>query len=381
MRCRNVISSLSLGALVGLIALGLCGCAAGGGAGGAATGESPARASVGAGETGEGSGEGEAPPDIESILAANAAAIRDLESIPIDRRSASPSERARGNADEGGEPAARESVAAAIEREPAPVVAAEDEKPEPAPEPTRQERISALTGELAALLRAEADHADAPVSSMAALAALELLERGVAPDPESMPWLTSREKELLSALRELFGEAGDRLASDPNDLLSVHEVIERLPERLSSWRRLSIPAAKLCVRVDGFGQYEEVSSKTLLAGRSHRLIVYTELADFRAEATTGPAGGAGWRVRVRQDLSLYHDSDGLLAWREANQTVDEFSRNRRTDFFLVQLIELPPTLTVGSYRLKVTIVDDVAGATAEAVIPIDVVADGRLTGG
>lgn len=319
---------------------------------------------------------GDPPPDIEAILAANAEALREMESLPIDRRQPrSPGER------ESETMTAQEMVAAAIVEEPASVVSPPESTVAASPSLTRRERISEATEELAMLLRAEADLSDAPVSSMAALAALELIERGVAPNPADMKWLTARERELLSAFYDLFSEAGERLESDPNDLLSVHDVIEGLPGRLQSWKRLSIPVAALCVRVDGFGQYEEFGSNTFVAGRAHRMIVYTELADFRSEAAMGPGGESGRRVRLTQDLSLYHDADGLLAWREANQKIDEFSRNERRDFFLVQLIELPRTLTVGRYRLKVTLVDEVAGSTAEAVIPIDVVADAGLVGG
>jgi len=325
---------------------------------------------TGAGETGA-----EQPPDIEAILAANAEALRDLDSMPIDRRTPTKQPESAQTSD----PAPRDTVVPAITKAPAevkpPVV-----EPEPEPQLTRKQRISMAAEELAMLLRAEADQSDAPISSMAALSALELIERGVAPDPESMPWLTDRERELLTVFRDLFIEAGGRLQSDPNDLLSLHDIIEQLPGKLSSWKQLSIPVAALCVRVDGFGQYEEFASNTLLAGQPHRMIVYTELADFRSEAAIGPHGHAGRRVRLTQDLSLYHDADGLLAWREANQTINEFSRNERSDFFLVQLIELPRTLTVGAYRLKVTLVDEVAGATAESIIPINVVADVGLAG-
>lgn len=312
-------------------------------------------------------------PDIEAILAANAEALRDLDSLDIDRRPKT----VRDEPVESKEPEARDTIVPAITK--APVVV---EKPiiEPEPQLTRKQRISKAAEELAMLLRADADQSDAPISAMAALSALELIERGVAPDPAAMPWLTDRERELLSVFRDLFIEAGGRLQSDPNDLLSIHEIIEQLPGKLESWKQLSIPVATLCMRVDGFGQYEEFGTNTLLAGRAHRMIVYTELKDFRSERATGPTGEQGRRVRLTQDLSLYHDADGLLAWREANQSINEFSRNERSDFFLVQLIELPRTLTVGSYRLKVTIVDEVAGATAEAIIPIDVVADAGLAG-
>lgn len=368
-------------AVVGIAALLLCGCGSGSGSRASSSVGAPIEAGHGpmplaGGAISADSGDAEAPPDIEAIMAANAEALLEMDSLSIERRRSGESEKSVDEQPATAAPAEiapRETVAAAIVDEP--VVAHEIER---APELTGAEQITKMTRELAALLQEQADRSDSPVSSMAALSALEMIERGVAPDPSSMPWLSARERELLSAFRDLFSEAGARLASDPNDLLSVRGVIEGLPGRLESWKRLSIPVATLCVRVDGFGQYEEFGSNTVVAGRAHRMIVYTELADFRSEAARGPSGESGRRVRLTQDLSLYHDADGLLAWREADQKIDEFSRNERNDFFLVQLIELPRTLTVGKYRLKVTLVDEVAGATAEAIIPIDVVADAGL---
>ncbi len=378
---RAKLTYLNGCAVVGIAALLLCGCESGAGSRASApieAGHGPMPLTGGA--TSVDPGDAEMPPDIEAIMAANAAALLEMDSLSIERRRSGESVDSvdeQPATEAPAEVAPRETVAAALVDEPEPVVAHEIER---APELTRAEQITKATRELAALLQEQADRSDSPVSSMAALSALEMIERGVAPDPASMPWLSERERELLSAFRDLFSEAGARLASDPNDLLSVRGVIEGLPGRLESWKRLSIPVATLCVRVDGFGQYEEFGSNTIVAGRAHRMIVYTELAEFRSEAARGPNGESGRRVRLKQDLSLYHDADGLLAWREADQKIDEFSRNERRDFFLVQLIELPRTLTVGKYRLKVTLVDEVAGSTAEAVIPIDVVADAGLAG-
>ena len=152
-------------------------------------------------------GDTDNPPDIEAILAANAEALRDLNSLDIDRRPKTP----RNEPDEAEQPEARDTIVPAITKAP---VVVQEPAAEPERELTRKQRISMTAEELAMLIRAEADQSDAPISMMAALSALELIERGVAPDPDSMPWLTDRERELLSAFRDLFIEAGGRLQSD-----------------------------------------------------------------------------------------------------------------------------------------------------------------------
>jgi hypothetical protein len=51
------------------------------------------------------------------------------------------------------------------------------------------------------------------------------------------------------------------------------------------------------------------------------------------------------------------------------------SRNKRRDFYLINRIELPSTLSIGRYQLKVIMRDLVSGAEAEAIIPIEIVAE------
>ncbi len=211
----------------------VCGCAvalAGCGSGSGSRTAVPVAAGYGpmplaGGETSVDAGDAaEAPPDIEAIMAANAAALLEMDSLSIERRRSGESE--KPVAEKPIEEPPREAIAAALVDESEPVAVHEIER---APELTRAEQITKTTLELAALLQEQADRSDSPVSSMAALSALEMIERGVAPDPASMPWLSERERELLSAFRDLFSEAGERLASDPNDLLSVRGVIEGLP--------------------------------------------------------------------------------------------------------------------------------------------------------
>jgi len=63
--------------------------------------------------------------------------------------------------------------------------------------------------------------------------------------------------------------------------------------------------------------------------------------------------------------------------------VRDRSRTRRRDFYIVQRIDLPANLSVGKYNLKVAVRDRHApgGAEAEAVVPIQIVADASLLAG
>ncbi|TVQ65075.1 MAG: hypothetical protein EA379_00440 [Phycisphaerales bacterium] len=247
------------------------------------------------------------------------------------------------------------------------------------PPPTLEQRIERLAAELAARLRDQSDQDASPVHAMASLAALELILPGIAAGHTPISGLTPRERDVLDVWIEMIRDAhsGLRNAQEPGALAGA---VVRAGDRMATFQPFAILHAALCARVEGFGRYTEMPGPTLLAGRRQPAIVYVEVDRFAHKQATGPDGEAGWRVELTQELSLYHEADGLLAWRRPEQEIVDFSRNKRNDFFVVQRIELPETLTVGSYRLKVTMRDKGApgGAVAERIIPIDIVADPNL---
>lgn len=235
-----------------------------------------------------------------------------------------------------------------------------------------------LIKDLAAQLRKEVRDSVAPLRQYAVLSALEVLEPGVAPDPTSIPTLTPREVELLSAWRDLFRRADDELSKATGDIGALSVAVAELAQRMGEWETLDITNAALCSRVEGFGQYTPLPGAKMLAGRTNPAIVYIAVDHFTHRASTGPGGESGYLVEMTQELSLYHDADGLLAWRQSSQQIHDFSRNRRRDFFVVQRIDLPKTLSVGAYRLKITMRDKATGAIAEKILPIKMVADASM---
>ncbi len=246
-----------------------------------------------------------------------------------------------------------------------------------------EDRRRSLASELAGLIRAQGEDARSPAPTVARLAALEMIEPGISGESASGgPALTPAERRVLDAWRGMFVDARSKIESPGSDIMGLAEAMRTASENAGSVRPMRITRASLCTRVDGFGVYTELrkfgEQYKFLAGRRQRLVVYAEIEQFASRQRAAiEGGGPGFEVLLLQDLSLYHagkDSD-LLAWRKPDQEIVDVSRNRRKDFFVTQLIELPETLTVGSYRLKVRLTDRVGGATAESIIPIDVVAD------
>lgn len=145
--------------------------------------------------------------------------------------------------------------------------------------------------------------------------------------------------------------------------------------------------ALLASRVSGYGRYVPLPRRpgagtfVFQSARSNRAIVYIEIENFgyRAakEADPDKMPGDQWAVDLSTEMQLLDAYDGMLQVKEPERSVIETGRNKRKDFYLVQEIELPPTLTIGSYNLKI-VLRDKSGSEAvrtEAIIPIQIVAD------
>lgn len=241
-----------------------------------------------------------------------------------------------------------------------------------------RDRRDRLVADLSDTLRAAVRTSPAPLREYAALAALELLSPGVTPDPMTVPALTPREIELLGSWRDLFRSVNESLAGTTDDAGALADAVDGLARSMSQWKTLGIAHAALCSRVDGFGQFVPLPGSAMLAGRRNAAILYVEAENFTHRGVADEAGEPGYAVELTQELSLYHDADGLLAWRMPAQEIRDVSKRRRRDFFVVQRIDLPETLSVGAYRLKVTLRDRAAGAIAEQILPIQIVADPAL---
>lgn len=255
----------------------------------------------------------------------------------------------------------------------------------PLPAESLDGRIDRLTEELVEALRERARNGEG-VSDVLCLALLEsifpgALGDGAEPDLELVGSFTPAEVAHVVAARDLarrwVGAGG-----------STDEVAEALLAAASSLRAadpiLVITDVQLCERVDGYAAYMPFADTTFIAGQINSMIVYTELDGFAHRAVKpgdrAPSGDQ-WAVEVSQELTLYHEpSDNLQAWHQPRATVVTTSRRHRREFFLVNSISLPANLSVGSYRLKVLTRDEVSGATAEASMPIRIVADSRLVG-
>jgi hypothetical protein len=265
-------------------------------------------------------------------------------------------------------------------------VAAAEPVTEPAPEVAQEpETIEDLMGRLAAMLAAEGDGARPPLGRALRLAVLEAVQPGAgAAETDAIErTLLPAEAAALRAVRAMMvrlGELGSSGADAASGPMGVADAVEECSRQLEAERPLTIPTAVLCERVESFGRYTPFAPARFAAGREHAAILYVEVEHFaqRGGDGTGASGAGEWTTELAQAVDLYHDADGSLQWRRPEQVVRDSARRRRSDYYLVQRITLPATLSVGRYNLKVTVTDRISGRTAQARVPVEIVADPAL---
>ena len=303
----------------------------------------------------------------------------DLERLLAESRAAQTDD----GADSRAESPAETSTTVAHDTPPLTPIEASAPLPEPipaAPRPDPAVSLAEAYDRLTALLRERMNSADEPFADALAMVAATASSPAAMPvDPasDSGGRLSPDEVRTLRAVRDLLTRLGS--ASDTSEAVRV---LREVADDLETGMGVRIARAELCRRVDGFGSFQPFPRNDFMAGQTNRVIVYAEIDRFahrpRAETTDGGAPGDTLAVELSQELLLVHRADGRLAWRRPPERIIETSRNIRRDFFLVTEVELPRTLTVGSYLLKVRIRDEIAGSVDEVSIPLGVVADPAL---
>lgn len=246
--------------------------------------------------------------------------------------------------------------------------------------------VETLYARLDEALGQELDTTSEPFRTAVAMIALAAAQgrdplEAIGPETKAGAALSPAERDSAAVVAEMLSSV---LSADAADGDSRASALRDLSERLSRTMGLNIPKALLCTEVRGFGRYSEFPKTDFLAGRRVRALLYVEVDRFEHREVDGTGLGGlpieeRWAIDVTQTLELWHDGDSkILAWKRPEEIVVETSRNKQRDFYLLTEIQLPETLTVGSYKLKVIIKDRVANARAEVLVPIGIVADPSL---
>lgn len=260
--------------------------------------------------------------------------------------------------------------------QPEPVVVAVVEPADTAGE----DRLRQLVVELSAELYRQAAYRDMPLPELLLIAATTMVSPDRALAPEAIPGLTDRERELILKMQTFFAQLGQDLVKtqDPEAIVAA---VNALYSGLADEPQLRLPHVALCTEVRGFGDYDQfplnqAGRYAFLAHSRQQVVIYVEIEDFTSELNDK----GQWLTQLSQQWIVYSDSDGIPVWREDWQVGVDMSRNRRDDFWIVQVITLPKELSLGRYQLKIHIRDEMSGAEAETAIDFEMVADPRLAG-
>lgn len=242
------------------------------------------------------------------------------------------------------------------------------------------DRLRQLVVDLSAELYRQAAYRDMPLPELLLIAATTMVSPDRALAPDAIPGLTDRERELILKMQTFFVELGQDLVKtqDPEAIVAA---VNALYSGLADEPQLRLPHVALCTEVRGFGDYDQfplnpAGRYAFLAHSRQQVVIYVEIEDFTSELNNK----GQWLTELSQQWVVYSDSDGIPVWREDWQVGVDLSRNRREDFWIVQVITLPKELSLGRYQLKIHIRDEMSGAEAETAIDFEMVADPRLAG-
>ncbi len=239
--------------------------------------------------------------------------------------------------------------------------------PQPRPQSTAPDR-KALLQQLHDAIRSQ----NMPeIDKAVALAALSLSNQGRPLNPQDLAALPPEKQQAVRQYHKLLLALSKQIAENDGPL-NPQAVTDQIQQLLGD-QPIQIKNAALCRRVQGYGVYEPFDNPVFLAGREQPMIIYAELDNYRRVEIDSV-----YQVKLAQEVVLYNEADGLAVWHQPRVEIIDESRNRRRDFFVVQMVRLPARLGVGKYILKVRLTDQHSGSLDEATMPIQIVADEAL---
>lgn len=229
------------------------------------------------------------------------------------------------------------------------------------PPPAQVDPLVALEKEF----RERSDLAPRDLATMIDLELVRVLQNRPAPDPATLAQLAPDDAAVLSATIDAV--AGVRMIAQtrPNALQAdkVRPVVDA-GNRLESSAELRVPNLVICSSVRAFGNYDPIESFSFNIAQPAPFVLYCEVEGFASEQAE-----TRWLTRLTLALRLFNDK-GVEVWSTQPQSIEDQSRVRRRDFFVNTRVQLPTGLPAGSYFLRATVQDLVAGRVAEKTTEI-----------
>ncbi len=129
---------------------------------------------------------------------------------------------------------------------------------------------------------------------------------------------------------------------------------------------LEITDLRLCRKVSGFGNFDPLDVASLKAGQA--VILYCELSGLRSEAR-----GDGFRSRLASHYEVVPAAGGEpVVKRTSLGAAEDLCRRRRRDYYANYRVDLPEGISPGTYELRLTQEDAIAGRSTSSAIPFTI---------
>ena len=143
-----------------------------------------------------------------------------------------------------------------------------------------------------------------------------------------------------------FPDADERAAQTLTPLSSALRLMrEEAP--------LSIKNISFCRKISYFGNYERFPRNEFTPG--YEVLLYTEIENF----TSTPTVDGEYRTSLKSLMEI-SDTSGKVVWTKGFPPTEDFCRNPRRDYFHNYQFHIPEDLPIGTYSLKLTIVDELS---------------------
>ncbi len=173
--------------------------------------------------------------------------------------------------------------------------------------------------------------------------------------------------ELLSGFAQMMAATRRALEDPVSGVDEALVAMNALRDGLRDRAALVIPTVALCSRVQAWGLYDVLPERSFHSYARNQAIVYIELKNFTSELTDD----GRFLTRLSERLEVL-TPDGKVVWEHEESSVEDFSLQRREDFFVAQRVALPTAMRTGDYVLKVTVSDLLADKWTQALHPFRV---------
>lgn len=178
------------------------------------------------------------------------------------------------------------------------------------------------------------------------------LERMIIENPQNVDAKLALHYLYLSQGQK--AQAATVLPGDPETANRSMASLAKLKKVIATKADLFISQLKVCSKVKGFGQYEEVSQAELEKGQARQMLVYCELSNFK----TRQDSEGKYLAELHVEVALEEAETFKIIKQRSVDVLDTPSFSRRQDFFLHVLLDVPP-LEPGKYRLTMRMEDKI----------------------